>query len=259
MMPMLRIFGLTLPVAPTFVLLGFIIGSEFAARALRRVAPSDKRALWNGWFNSATFWAGAVGLLAARLSYAILNLPLYRESPYLLFSIRPGAFMPVPGLLAGFAVLCWYLRRRDIEWQHIGDALTIGSTAVWIVFSLRDFLTGEAYGLPTTLPWGVELWQAIRHPVQLYEMGLALFVLALLWFYQTKLAPGVTFWRFMALFGLSKLLTEAFRADALTFGAGLRVVQIEAFATMLVGLFVLSFYERFQATPSTPAEQLQES
>ncbi len=239
------------------MLLAFIIGGEVGARALGRAAPADKRALWHGWFSSATFWAGAIGLLVARLSYALLNMPLYRESPYLLFSIRPGGFAALPGLLAGVSLLGWYLWRRNVSWPHIGDALAISATAGRIVLSLRNFLTGEDYGLPTNLPWGIELWQAVRHPVQLYEMALALVMLALLWFYQRKVSPGVTFWRFVALFGLSKLLVEAFRADALTFGGGLRIAQIEAFATLLVGLFVLSFYARVQSDPANQTEQPQ--
>lgn len=255
MMPMLRIFGLTLPVAPTFMLLAFIIGGEVGAQALARLAPTDKRALWNGWFSSATFWAGVIGLIVARLSYALLNLPLYRESPYLLFSIRPGGFTPLPGMIAGASLLGWYLWRRNVSWPQIGDALSIGLTAGMVVLSLRDFLTGEAYGLPTTLPWGIELWQVVRHPVQLYEMGLALFMLGLLWFYQRKVSPGVTFWRFIALFGLSKLLVEAFRADDLTFGSGFRVAQIEAFTTLLIGLFVLSSYARLQSNDQTEQPQ----
>ena len=144
MMPMLRILGLTVPVAPTFILLAFIVGSDLGARALGRAAPDDKNALWNGWFSNATFWAAFIGLMVARLGYAALNLPLYRESPYLLFSIRPGAFAPLPGVLAGLGLLVWYLRRRNVPWPYIGDALAIAATAGWVVLSLRDFLTGEA-------------------------------------------------------------------------------------------------------------------
>lgn len=257
MMPMLRIFGLTLPVAPTFILLAFVVGSDIGARALGRAAPTGQRAQWNGWFSSAAFWAAVLTLIVARLSYALLNLSLYRDSPGLLFSIRPGAFAPWPGIIAGLSLFAWSLRRRAITWSHIGDALAVGATAAWVVLSLRDFLTGEAYGLPTTLPWGINLWQAVRHPVQLYEMVAALLVLALLWFYQTRVAPGVTFWRFVALFGVGKLLVEAFRAAALTLGPGWRIAQVEAFATLLIGLFVLSFYARPPATAPDPTEQTQ--
>lgn len=257
MLPMLRIFGLTLPVAPTFVLFAFLIGSEVGARALGRAAPAETRSTWNSWFSSAAFWAGVVGFSVARIGYAIINWPLYIESPHLLFSIRPGAFAALPGLLASAGMLAWYLWRRNISWPHIGDASVIGVTAVWVVLSLRAFLTGEGYGMPTTLPWGIELWQAVRHPVQLYEMASSLLTLALLWFYQRKVATGVTFWRFIALFGLSKLLVEAFRADAFTFGNGLRIAQIEAFATLLAGLFVLSFYARLQSKPTNQTEQPQ--
>ena len=46
---------------------------------------------------------------------------------------------------------------------------------------LGNFLAGDAYGLPTTLPWGVYQAGAYRQPVQLYEMVLDLALFAYLW------------------------------------------------------------------------------
>lgn len=255
MMPMLRIFGLSLPVAPSFILLAYVIGSEVGTRAMARSAPPDQRAAWGSWFSRATLWAAVAGLIAARLGYALQNLSLYTESPYLLLSIRPGAFSLLPGILVGVALLVWYLRCKQVPYPHIGDALAITAVTVQIILSLRDFLTGEAYGLPTSLPWAINLWQELRHPVQLYEMGLALLVLGVLWVYQRRMPPGATFWRFLALFGVTKLLVEAFRADALTICPGFRIAQIEAFATLMIGLLVLSFYARMRTNDIAPLKE----
>ena len=46
---------------------------------------------------------------------------------------------------------------------------------------LGNFLAADAYGTPTSLPWGVYQAGAVRHPVALYEMALDLVLFAFLW------------------------------------------------------------------------------
>jgi phosphatidylglycerol:prolipoprotein diacylglycerol transferase len=46
---------------------------------------------------------------------------------------------------------------------------------------LGNFLAGDAYGIPTDLPWGIEMADAVRHPAQLYEMVLDLALFAYLY------------------------------------------------------------------------------
>lgn len=63
-----------------------------------------------------------------------------------------------------------------------------GLIALIVVGRIGCFLGGLAdftYGVPTTLPWGVDFGDGVaRHPVQLYEAAtLLLFLLMLLWHY----------------------------------------------------------------------------
>lgn len=46
---------------------------------------------------------------------------------------------------------------------------------------LGNFLAGDAYGTPTSLPWAVYQAGAYRHPAQLYELVLDLTLFAFLW------------------------------------------------------------------------------
>jgi prolipoprotein diacylglyceryl transferase len=46
---------------------------------------------------------------------------------------------------------------------------------------LGNFLAGDAYGTPTSLPWSIYQAGAYRHPVQLYELSLDLALFAVLW------------------------------------------------------------------------------
>lgn len=244
MWPVISFLGLTLPVGPLFALLAFYVGSDLATRALGRVAPEPQRATWQGALNNASFAALIAGVIGARLGYAVRYYPIYLDAPQLLLSIRPGALALLPGLLAGSGVGLFYLARKQIPLLPVSDALAIGVTAALAVLSLGNFLTGDGYGVPTTAPWAVELWDVTRHPVQLYEAGLLLAALGSLWRQQTHTALGELFWRCVAYVSLVKLFVEAFRANAQTGLAGIRTTQVVALLVLLSALYVLSFYDR---------------
>ena len=46
---------------------------------------------------------------------------------------------------------------------------------------LGNFLAGDAFGVPTSLPWAAYQAGAFRHPAQLYELVLDLMLFAFLW------------------------------------------------------------------------------
>lgn len=241
MFPVIRFLGFTLPVGPAFVVLAFYVGSDLGARALGKVAPVQQQEQWKSQFSNAAFVAAAMGLIGARLAYAASYYRLYVAAPQLLLSIRPGTLALIPGLLVGSVAGFFYLQRKDVTLARSIDAVAIGTTGALAVLSLRNFLTGNDYGAPTELPWGVNLWLTTRHPVQLYEMALLLLVLVLLWRYHPRALPGETFWRFVALYSFTELLVAAFRANVSTW-LGLRATQVIALGSLLVALWLLSKY-----------------
>ncbi len=128
---------------------------------------------------------------------------------------------------------------------------------------LGAFLGGINFGEPTSLPWGVFMWGEVRHPAQIYEMLALLVILAiLLWqqdrrsfdklrttpFDKLRTTPfdGYTFVLFVALYAGSRLLLEAFRADAPLISGGLRAVQLVALGVMLAAVWYL-YRRRFSA------------
>ncbi len=166
MFPVIQILGLTLPVGPLAKLLAFWVGSDLGARALGGARHTERRPAWQAAFNNATIASFFVGLVGARLWYAARYYWLYLERPGLLLSVRPGTLALVPGLFIGVAVGIFLLRRAEIPWAQIADAVAVATAGAFVVLSLGNFGTGAAYGVPTSLPWGVELWGAVRHPVQ---------------------------------------------------------------------------------------------
>jgi len=252
MLPVIRILGFTLPVGPLFAVLAFYLGAEVGGRAIGRTAPAHPLPQWQEIFNNAAWVALIVGLIGARLGYAARYYPVYLEAPVLLFSIRPGTLALWPGLLTGAAAALFYLRRKTIGMAQVADAAAIGLCAALTMVSLRNFLLGSDYGAPTNLPWGIDLWLDIRHPVQVYEMALLLIALVILWRYQESALPGETVWRFVAFYSTIELFVTAFRANSSTWLLGIRAAQVGALAVLLTALYILSFYAQRRATANPP-------
>lgn len=73
-------------------------------------------------------------------------------------------------------------------------------------------LTDDAYGIHTTLPWGVDFGDGPRHPTQLYEVGFALaFLVGLPWLRRVAREPGDTFRAFMVTYFAFRFLEEIIR------------------------------------------------
>ena len=247
MTPVLSVAGLTIPVGPLFWILAFAVGSEVGGRAMaelgaKRIPSQQER--WQGLYSQAVMVALVVGLVAARVSYALHNYPVYVTTPSLILSLRPGTLAVVPGTVVAAAVLMMWPIRRGVSLAAITDATAVGVAAAMVMIRLGQFLAGTAYGLPTDVPWGVMLWGTSRHPVQLYEAVSWFSIWLFLWWNLRSLQPGETFWRLLAGGSLSTLILEAFHATSPTMWVGVRVPQMAALGLLLVSLYVLSFYAR---------------
>jgi phosphatidylglycerol:prolipoprotein diacylglycerol transferase len=130
------------------------------------------------WSIVAAAFVGAV--LGAKLLYLLENpaetLRRWNDVTYLL----QGKTMV--GALAGGTLAVELTKLRIGVKRRTGDLFAIPITIGIAIGRVGCFLAGkldDTYGLPTALPWGLDLGDGIpRHPVQLYEvaamLGLAL-------------------------------------------------------------------------------------
>lgn len=159
-----------------FDLLAFFVGGQLFWRGLRRAGnPLTRDQKW-------TLAAGAfVGAAAGAKLIVLLEDPAFTAAHWRepLFWINGKSIV---GAILG-AVLGVELAKRSVgvAWStgdHWVVPLAVG-LAVGRVGCFLSGLTDDAYGVPTTLPWGVDFGDGPRHPTQLYE---ALFALAALAF-----------------------------------------------------------------------------
>lgn len=181
-----------------------------------------------------------------RLWLGLLSLERYGPSPGLFLAPRlmdlawPGA------LLGGVAAGWLWARRRGADGAALADAAALALPLPIAVGAAGLLLSGEAFGAPTGLPWGVPLFGTTRHPTQLYYALAALLTgLALLGLGRAAarrgeaLAPGALAAWFLVAHGLSLLLIETARADSLTLAGGVRAAQVFGLGLALLGLWRL--------------------
>jgi len=75
---------------------------------------------------------------------------------------------------------------------------------------IGNFINGELWGKPTTLPWGFNFQGQVLHPSQLYEAGLeGVLLFIVLWIYARKPRPvGAVSAVFLIGYGVLRFLVE---------------------------------------------------
>ena len=176
-------------------------------------------------------------VIGGRVLFVIANLSAFVESPLSVFSINPDLFDTTGALVAGILVGFIYGQRQKLPLWSTLDALTPLFATLAIGLSLLHLAAGTAFGSPTDLPWGIDLWNARRHPSQIYELIAALIIFGVVWFRKGESLPGSEFLLFTALTAVSHLFLEAFRGDSILILGGIRLGQVIAWLILAFAFF----------------------
>ena len=133
-------------------------------------------------FDQNVIMVGSFGLLGAVLG-AKLGMFFFlgpAEFWRLLPTIPSNGATLVGGLAGGYIAIVLTERALGVT-LCTGDLIAPFLPLGQAIGRLGNFLAGDAYGLPTSLPWGVYQAGAYRHPVQIYELILDLALFAYLW------------------------------------------------------------------------------
>lgn len=241
---------------------GFYLGTWTAARRAPRVGVAQDT-VWD--FLWVLLVAGVVG---ARAWYVVSYWDRdFRNQPFSeVFMIQHGGLVFHGGFLlaaaAGFA-WCW---RRGVPAWRMADILT-PSLALGHAFGrLGCFINGCCYGRRCELPWAFrypakyQLPDAPIHPVQLYEAGLDLALMAgLLWLFRRRRFEGQVFALYLVGYALLRSFVELFRGDypvaAVRFGVLTPAHAVSA-GLLVAGIVVYLVRRRhpLAPTPANPSE-----
>ena len=247
MLPYLSLGHFVLQTSGLSVLLGVWVGFWLSEKKAARLNINPD-------LISSLIFVGLIGgLLGARLVYAASFLNAYLASPLSLFSLNLSTLSPPGGLFCGVLTALIYGQRKRLPLRLTLDILTPGLAAFMIFGGLSHFLSGDAYGAPSRLPWAIELWNDYRHPSQLYEMLLAAGVLFIVLKYPLeKHGRGLTFLQWAALSAAATVFLEAFRGDSVIWPGGFRSAQVIGLAVLLGSLLWMRAWAQPAAGPAQP-------
>ncbi len=185
-----------------------------------------------------------LGLLGARLYYVLFRLDFYAANPLEIFAIWHGGLAIHGGLLGGLLGLWLFSRWKRVRFLSLGDCVVPAVILGQALGRIGNFMNGDAYGLPTTLPWGIvfppsspagQAYPGVPlHPTMFYELIGNLLVFGVLWRLRKRPAkPGFLVAIYFLGYGIVRGLVSTFRGDSLWLGP-VRAAHV-ASALMVLG------------------------
>ena len=202
--------GFTLYTQTLLLIIAFIAGLLVAVNEGKRFAIGRID------ITDVVLWGFISAILGARLLFMVLNKDFYAFTPdeFCTLGTLNGGFSLHGGLLAGGLIGLGVARYHNLAVWRLADVLAPGLAVAMFFMRLGCLLNGCDYGVITTVPWGIPLHGATRHPIQLYEgLGNLLLLPLLLYMNKKPVKQGHTFMVYMLLSALLRLGVDFYRED----------------------------------------------
>lgn len=203
-------------------------------------------------------WAVPFGILGGRIYHLITSPEAYfgaNGDPIKAFYIWEGG-LGIPGAVAMGGLGVWLAcRKSPVSFAMIAGAIAPALPVAQAIGRLGNWFNQELYGLPTTLPWGVEIdWAhqeniippefygaAAYHPTFLYELIWNLGIALVVWQLDRhfRFGQGRAFAVYVMLYGVGRFWIEGLRIDPANVFLGLRVNEWVALAMVVAGVIYL--------------------
>lgn len=233
-----------------FILTGIALATFMADRTL------TKRGAEKGVFLDIALWAVPAGILGGRFFHVITHpRDYFYEGADLLaiFRIWEGGLAIFGAITLGAVGAWWGARQAGIRFSAVADAV-----APWVLVAqgigrLGNYFNQELFGIPTTLPWGLEIPSTnpaypnglpdglTFHPTFLYEMIWNFAGAALILYLASKLQLqwGKVFGLYLVVYSLGRIWIESIRIDPSEVILGLRINIWSALIGVVIGIIVI--------------------
>ena len=238
-----------------FILTGIILALILTESRLRSRGAEAGLAL------DISLWAIPFGILGGRFFHVIThpNDYFFAGADLLaVFRIWEGGLAIYGALIFGSLGAYIGARQAGIRFVSYLDAVAPGVLLAQAVGRWGNYFNNELFGLPTDLPWGLEISSSnpvypaglpdgvLFHPTFLYESIWSLAGVALLLALDRRfnLRWGKMIALYLVYYSIGRIWVEAIRIDPSEILLGLRINIWSAIAGILVGLAVLLIQSR---------------
>lgn len=200
-------------------------------------------------FLNAMLYVMAGILIGGRLGYVLFyDLPYYLTRPGNILALWQGGMSYHGGAIGALIAFWLFSKVYKKDFWTAFDLLSVGSTIGIFFGRIANFINGELYGRPTSLPWGMVFPHAgpePRHPSQLYEAffeGIVLFIILWILLKKANLKPGQLAGVYLAGYGLIRFLLEFVRQPDAQLGfviGSLTMGQLLSALMILIGITLI--------------------
>jgi len=247
MFPILQIGSIAIQVPGLILLAGLWVGLTLSERL---AGETKRQPMRPGEVSNLALLILLAGALGARLGYVLRFPSAFELNPWNVLSLNPGLLDPWMGVTAVIIAAMVFAQRKGLAAKLILDVFTPMLAVLSAAWFLSSLASGNGYGLPTALPWAVDLFGAGRHPTQIYDTLAAVLILVTLWWQRGsfRLGEGRLFFVFLAFTSASRVFLEAFHAAGAVLPGGWRANQILAWLVFALSLWVLQKPRKTQGT-----------
>jgi prolipoprotein diacylglyceryl transferase len=226
-----------------FIIVGIVVALVLGDR--RWVARGGQA----GVIYDIALWAVPFGLIGGRLYHVMTDWRTYfgEDGAGLAGALRIwDGGLGIWGAVALGGIGAWIgCRQKGIPLPAFGDAIAPGIILAQAIGRLGNYFNQELFGRPTTLPWGLEIYERrdasgaldtlngvstgqleqVVHPTFLYELLWNLLIFAALIYIDRrfKIGHGRLFATYVAGYCVGRFWIELMRSDVATHFAGIRV------------------------------------
>lgn len=238
-----------------FILSGIAIATWLADWKL------SKRGAVKGSMLDIALWAVPFGIIGGRFFHVITHPDDYFfEGADLLATLRiwEGGLAIYGAISFGAVGVYIATRQLGLRFFTVADAIAPGLLIAQGVGRIGNYFNQELFGLPTTLPWGLQIpitnpaypvglpEGLLFHPTFLYEMiwNFAGAALLLILASRLNLQWGKVFALYLAIYSLGRIWVEAIRIDPSEIILGLRLNIWSALIGLTVGIILFLVQSR---------------
>ena len=190
------------------------------------------------------------GVIGARLYYVIFYPgDKFIKDPISIFYIHEGGLGIYGGIIGALLVGGLFAKFRKQNVLAVLDIGVLGFLIGQAIGRLGNFVNQEAFGGPTSLPWGMVSENTLAvspdspvHPCFFYESMWCVLGFIVLHIFTTKFRQydGQTFLLYLIWYGTGRFFIEALRTDSLYVPyLPIKVSQLVAVVTILAGIVLL--------------------
>lgn len=260
-----QIGPLTIHTYALCILAGIVAALVITSRRL------TKRGAQSGVVLDIIIWAVPLGIVGARIYHVLTHVGdyFYRGADlWKTLYIWEGGNAIYGSLIGGALGAYIGCRRTGIRFWSFADALAPAMLIAQSMGRLGNWFNHELFGLPTTLPWGLEIESsnpkypeglpagALFHPTFLYEIVWNLVGVAIILMLERRFALrwGRAFALYLIWYGLGRSWLEAIRIDPTSDSAfGIPANIWGSFAAIAIGIAIFVVQTRRHPEPEASA------